>query len=147
MEIDVKDYLSENEMKEICREAVEQRVSAILCKEGDVDRFVCNSSYHLVWDAVNKKCPVNMLDVITEKIPDIVKGLSKWDVFRAPDAWEREASKGWFFLQKVVSEVEPLIKERVIELIKQIDMQTIRDLFIEHIDTVIENLQEKNNGQ
>jgi hypothetical protein len=142
LEINVKDYLSESELKEICRDAVRERVSALLCKEGDIDRFLTNASFHLVWDAVNEKCPDNMLEKITEKIPGIVEKLSSWDVFRAPDAWGREANKGWTLLQKALSDSEPLIKERVIELIRQIDMETIKYVINEHVDNVIDKLTE-----
>jgi len=147
MEIDVKDYLSEDETKGICREAVINRVSELLRTEQDVHRFLTNNCYEFVWKAVDNKCPGDMLGTITKKIPDIVEKLSGWDVFRAPDAWHREARKGWELLQKAVSEAEPLIKERVAELIKEIDMQTIKYLINEHIDNIIENLQEKQNGQ
>jgi len=145
MEIDVKDYLSEDEMEEICRDAVRNRVSELLRTEQDVHRFLSNNCYELVWKAVDEKCPDNMLEVLASKIPGIVEGLSSFNVFRAPDAWDREATKGWTLLQKAVSEAEPLIKERVAELIKRIDLQTIRYLIDEHIDNIIENLQEANN--
>ena len=146
MEISIDRYLDEDEMRDICRKAVKERVNQLLNTEDDVQRFLTNSSYYLVWSAIEERCPDNMLEMITGKIPEIVNALSSYEVFRCPDAWHREESSGWRFLQKALKEAEPLIKDRVVDLIRNIDMGLIRDTLVEHIDSVIETISSNKAG-
>jgi hypothetical protein len=141
MEINITDYLEEREIKKICREAVRNRVSQLLSKENDIQRFLSNTSYFMVWEAVERKSPENMLDLIASKIPEIVNSLSIYNVFRPKDAWDRDETIGWKLLQKSLNEAEPLIKERISELIKQIDMPVIKEAVMEHIYKIIDELE------
>ena len=141
--IEIADYLSENDIKQICKDEVKYMVRAALSKESDIERFLTNSSYHFVWDAVNELCPDNMFDILTETIPKIVKNLSSFSVFSPRNAWDKEESRGWTILQKVLSESEPMIRERVYELIREINLYMIQDIITEQIGNAIENLKEK----
>jgi len=105
-----------------------------------------NSSYYLVWSAIEERCPDNMLETITGKIPEIIDGLSSYEVFRRPDAWHRDESSGWNILQKALKEAEPLIKDRVVDLIRNIDMGLIRNTLVDHIDSVIETISSNKAG-
>lgn len=138
--VNVSDYLSTEEIKDICREEVKISVREQLKKEEDLQRFLTNSSYRFVWAAIEEKCPDNMLDLITAKISQIVNELAPYSVFRKKDAWDRDESKGWTLLQQALTESEPLIKKRVVELISMIDMYTIQDVINEQIQNVIDNL-------
>ena len=146
MEISIDQYLDEDEMRDICRKAVKERVNQLLEKEDDVQRFLSNTSYRFVWSAIEERCPDNMLETITGKIPEIINSLSSYAVFRPPDAWHRDESSGWKILQKALKEAEPLIKGRVVDLIRNIDMGLIRDTLVEHIDSVIENISSNKAG-
>jgi hypothetical protein len=103
-------------------------------------------SYQLVWDAVDKKCPENLLEIISAKIPDIVNGVSSYEVFRQADAWGRSESTGYKLLQKALYEAEPLIKERIMEIVRNIDALYISDFISDHINSVIENMAKKDNN-
>ena len=146
MKISIDQYLDEDEMRDICRKAVKERVNKLLEKEDDVQRFLTNSSYYLVWSAIEERCPDNMLETITGKIPEIIDGLSSYEVFRRPDAWHRDESSGWNILQKALKEAEPLIKDRVVDLIRNIDMGLIRNTLVDHIDSVIETISSNKAG-
>lgn len=141
MDVNVKDYLSNDEIKDICQIAVRERVHKLLESENDIERFLSNTSYHFVWDAINERTPENMLEKISSKIPEIVEKLSAWDVFRQESYWE---STGWALLREALNEAKPLIKAKAIELIQKIDMDMIREVIMDQI--VIDNLKEKNNG-
>lgn len=143
IEIDIHDYLSEEEIAEECRYVVGQEVREKLRTEEDIHRFMSNSSYHFVWDAVDELCPENMRELIAAKIPEIVNELATYCVFRPKDVWDREESKGWTILQSVLSESKPLIEKRVHELIQEFDLREFRDVLDSQIENVIDNLKEK----
>lgn len=141
LEINIRDYLSNEDIKDECRYAVRQEVREKLRTEEDIHRFMSNSSYHFVWDAVDELCPENMRDIIAAKIPEIVNDLSPFCVFRPKDAWDREESKGWTILQSVLSESKPLVEKRVHELISQIDLCDMRSFIYEQFSAAIDNLK------
>jgi uncharacterized membrane protein YheB (UPF0754 family) len=143
LEINIKDYLSEEEIKEVCKDTIRNCIKEKLNKEEDIQRFLTNSSYHFVWSAVEELCPENMKELITNKIPEIIKGLSTYHVFRKKDVWDKDESKGWILLQKALSETEPLIKERVCELINEIGLRDIQEILNEKIENIIYNTQNK----
>lgn len=142
IEININDYLDKEDVAEICRNEVKNGVRSMLAKENDLHRFLENSSYRFVWAAVEELCPDNMMDMITAKIPEIVNGLTAFSVFREKDTW-RCGSKGQELLEQAIVNAEPQIKERVQQLIGQIDLYMIRDILTEQIDNAIENLKSK----
>ena len=146
LEINIHDYLTEEEIKDECRAAVRQDVHNQLRTESDIQRFLTNSSYHFVWEAVDELCPEDMREIIAAKIPEIVSDLSSFSVFRPKNAWDRDESKGWTILQSVLSESKPLIEKRVCELVQKIDISDIRDFVYEEFENIISNLKKKSDA-
>lgn len=144
IEINIKDYLSEEEIKETCKETVRNCIREKLNREGDIQRFLTNSSYHFVWTAVEELSSGNMKEIIIKKIPEIINNLSSYSVFRSKNSWDEDESKGWTLLQKALSEAEPLIKERVCELINKIELCDLQEIINEKINNIIYNLQKVN---
>lgn len=56
MEIDVRDYLSEEEIKQICIEEIRHKVNRQF-QEKDLERIVSNSAYYKVFGIVDDFLP------------------------------------------------------------------------------------------
>lgn len=144
MEINILDYLSQDEIKDACRSAVYDQAKAMLKSEKDLDRIMGNEAYYAVWKCVDDVFNVDFNHAIAMKIPDIIQGLTDFCVFRPKDSWNgRDESTGYKILSEVIKENRHMIDDRVKDLICQIDMEEIKDAFVESLDRVIENLKSK----
>jgi hypothetical protein len=136
------DYLDEGEIKDVCRSVVSEYIRNQLNSTDSITNLISNIAYKMVWEATQEKYPEDLKDMIAEKIPTIVEELSSFTVFRKPDAWDREASKGWTILQEELDKSKELIRDKVRSLISNVDMYLIKDVVMEQIDNVIDNLSE-----
>ena len=140
MDIKIEDYLSHEEIKQICRDIVKTKAREALSTTSEIERILNNTSYDIVRTAVNEIIPEDLDVLLRDKVIEITQSLSSYSVFKPKDAWERENTKGWDILQKVISDEEPLIRERVCQIIREIDLHHIRELINQHIDTIIHSL-------
>lgn len=142
MEINILDYLSQDEIKETCRSAVYDQAKSMLKTEKDLDRIMGNEAYYAVWKCVDDVFNVDFNHAIAMKIPDIIQGLTDFSVFRPKDSWNgRDESTGYKILSEVLKDNRQMIDDRVKDLIFQIDMDSIKDAFVDAFDMVIENLK------
>ena len=91
MDIEIKDYLNPEEIKEICKDALYQKIREDM-RNLNVNDIIANISYaevaamvdtHLGEDNYCKK-------TIAQKTQQIIESLSSYSVFRKADAWERK---------------------------------------------------------
>lgn len=115
-ELDIDQYLTEEEKKRICSEQFAQ-VARLKC-QSDFERIISNSAYMIVRDEVDKLFDGKMQEFLIERIEKVVKELSAFTVFNGPDAWDKTSSKGYDLLQQAVQDAKPLIVSRVIGLIE-----------------------------
>ena len=127
--IDPMDYLSEDEIRDMCRDVVREQVTEALKSEKSLERIVTDMAYQTVLDACEETTGQDMLGMIEERIPAIVANLSSWRVFRPKDEWDRDESRGWTYLQEALEKARPLIDQRVAELVSEIDLSTVGDAF------------------
>ena len=143
-EVDIKSYLSDDEIRNIIedeiRQSVPKRVNEMLHNESDFNRIISNLAYQTVRERVDANLPETMDDMLIEKIPQIVKELSAFTVFRKKDAWDREESKGWTILQKVLDDSEPLIRKRVEEIIGNLEEQAVYDFILDKLEGAVEDI-------
>lgn len=115
-EIDIDQYLTEEDKKRICREQFSE-VARMKC-QNDFERIITNSSYSIVRDEVDKLFDGKMQEFLIERVEKVVKELSSFTVFNKPDAWDKTSSKGYDLLQQAVQDAQPLIVARVVALIE-----------------------------
>ncbi len=65
MEINIKDYLPEDEIKEIASEQVRTSVRLQLDKEKDITRVITNASYDIVYKMVDAAIDEDLADFIS----------------------------------------------------------------------------------
>lgn len=140
MEIDVRDYLGEEEMREIAREQFSRAVERQLSSSLEVERVISNIAYETVWRAVDDAVGEDAKALVAAKIPSVIDSLSCYNVFREADKFLREEkSVGQRILDEVVAENRPAIEARVREVIDGIDANRLR----EHIrDAIFDTVSE-----
>lgn len=120
MDIEIKDYLSQEEIKEICKDALYQKIREDMSKL-NVNDIIANISYaevaamvdtHLGEDNYCKK-------TIAQKTQQIIESLSSYSVFRKADAWERQNSVAYDIMEEECRAARPLIKKRVEQIIDE----------------------------
>lgn len=112
MEINVQDYLSEDEMKEIAKD-----VWADQCRhklEKDKERIISNEAYSCVFKMVDEVFGENLNQILTEKIVEIIKDMSSFSVFRVKNAWDRDESVAQKVMCQVVEENKHILKDTVV---------------------------------
>ena len=122
-ELDIDQYLTEDEKKRICSEQFAQ-VARLKC-QADFERIISNSAYMVVRDEVDKLFDGRMQEFLIQRVEKVVKELSAFTVFNGPDAWDKTASKGWHALQEATEQAKPLIVARVIELVEGMSQEDL----------------------
>lgn len=120
MDIKIEDYLSEEEIKEICKDALYQKIREDMRKL-NINEIIAGISYaevaamvdtHVGEDDFCKKA-------IPEKVHSVIEDLSTYTVFRRADAWERKNSIAYDIMQEECRASRPLIKARVEQIINE----------------------------
>lgn len=115
MEIDLKEHLSEETMQEIAEDEFRKYVRRQLGSEADLKRFLSNVAYDVVSEFCDNTLDNTMMDEITRNVERVVKGLSEYAVFKAPDSWCSETNDMYDFLQAELEKQKPEIARIVAE--------------------------------
>lgn len=140
--IKITDYLSDEEMKEIARNSFrdhcDRQFSSKFGNKENLERIISNIGHEVAYSIVEEHFGDNIDQLIEQKAIEVINQLSPMEIFRAPDAWQNEASKGWEFLQESLESNKHLIDERVKELFKDVPMREIIDFVQESAAEIIE---------
>ena len=120
MDIKIEDYLDEQEIKEICKDALYQKIREDM-RELNVNDIIANISYAEVAAMVDKY--VGEDDFCKKEIPQkvhrVIDELSTYTVFRKADAWERKNSIAYDIMQEECRASRPRIKARIEQIIDE----------------------------
>ena len=120
MDIKIEDYLSEEEIKEICKDALYQKIREDI-RELNVNDIIANISYAEVAAMVDTY--VGEDDFCKKEIPKkvhrVIDELSTYTVFRKADSWERKNSIAYDIMEEECRASRPLIKARVEQIINE----------------------------
>ena len=133
--INIDDYLSDDDKRQIARD--EFRAACARRSTADFERILNNAAYELVQKEVDAAFDGNMAEVVRTKAVDVINKLSDYTVFRRPDTWDREASKGWTYLQEAIEAAKPVMAERVLSIIADLDGDDLRGRLDDLIGDVI----------
>lgn len=138
--VDIDDYLDESQKRVIVAEAF-RRASAQHAQK-DFERIISNSAYYLVGEIVDEHFDGRMVEFLKAKTIDVINKLSSSTVFSPPNAWDREASKGWQQMQQAIEDLKPMIHQRVSDIIDDYDHSALRDLIETQVgEAIIKKLQ------
>ena len=120
MDIKIEDYLDEEEIKEICKDALYQKIREDM-RNLNVNDIIANISNAEVEAMVDTY--VGEDDFCKKEIPKkvhrIIDELSTYTVFRKADAWERKNSIAYDIMEEECRASRPLIKARVEQIINE----------------------------
>lgn len=136
MTINIDDYLTEEEKKEI----IIQQFAAVATKSSidEVARVITNEGYYIVVNALNEVFDGDVEKAIKDKAIQNINKMSEYLIFRRPDAWEREHSKGWEILQQCMTDNKDLINQKVVDHIEGINKNHLQGCLEEIIAEIIE---------
>lgn len=148
IEINIDDYLSEQEKKELAIEAFKESIKNGIFKgktgiqlDYEIQRVIGNISHSIVMDEVQKYIP-NCEELIKQKTLDVInKSSFNYEVFKKKDAWDKEESLAITYMREVVMQSKNEFQEKIRETIRNYDAkedirQAISDEFSTMADTI-----------
>jgi hypothetical protein len=141
MEIEVKDYLSESEIKEIVQQELRIKVRQQF-DLNNIERIFSNSAYHIVWEEVNKSIDYDVTEFIKNKVIQIINELSAYSIFRDKGDYIYGRDKNSIaqdYLNQYVEENKNIINDRVIEIMQGLDSEKLNDQLYDLIYQVVED--------
>lgn len=138
IEINISDYLSEEEIKEECKQAIRDLIYNTYKNETCIDRLISNLSYEFLFKQISKCIDKDAETLIKNEVIELLKnGTSiKYELFRKPNAWDREASVGYKILQQAIKDSENLIREKVTEAINDYDFGNSQEIYDKVMDCI-----------
>lgn len=120
MDIKIEDYLDEQEIKEICKDALYQKIREDM-RELNVNDIIANISYAEVEAMVDTYVGEDNFckKEIPQKVRRVIDELSTYTVFRKADAWERKNSIAYDIMQEECRASRPRIKARIEQIIDE----------------------------
>lgn len=120
LKIDIADYLSEEEIKECCRDAIKSAIYDRTSRsEAETERLLTNLSYEFVWKMVDEAIGGGLEQKIRLKTVEVIDTLSSFTVFHEKDAWDRQESIGHKIMEEEIVAARPQIKARVEQIISE----------------------------
>lgn len=120
MNIDIKDYLNTEEIKDICKDVLYQKIREDM-RELNVNDIIANISYAEVAAMVDTYVGEDNFckKEIPQKVHKVIDELSTYTVFRKADAWERKNSIAYDIMQEECRASRPRIKARIEQIIDE----------------------------
>ena len=149
MDIKIEDYLSEEEIKEICKDALYQKIREDM-RYLNVNDIIANISYAEVAamvdtyvgedDFCNKEIP--------KKVHKVIDQLSTYTVFRKADVWERKNSIAYDIMQEECRASRPRIKARIEQIIDEYNFPQLerREILYTIADVLTDRLLPEKDG-
>ena len=111
MEIDIKEYLSDSEIKDICKEVVKSHIKSVL---GNERTFVTTFAKRLAKDEVQELIP-NFKELINEHIQEQIKTITLGDFFAMSFDWRSDGNK---VFNGILSNNKDLIEAKIRNIFK-----------------------------
>lgn len=127
LEINVEDYLDDDELKTIIIEEVRRSTRLKMTTDTDTSRIISNACYEMASELCDEHLNAPIKKIIEEKVLEIVNNLSSYTVFSKPDAWDRQPNNMYLFLQKTIEGHKGLIEQIVAENIKKETLNYLRE--------------------
>ena len=131
MTINVSDYLTEDEKKQIAIDCF--RAECVKRSSADFERIITNSAYDVVWRQMDEFCDKSVIAKLKDKVRSIIEDLTVFDIFRKPDAWGREANTPYKVIVDCVMENKSLVNAKVEKAISQLPNKDMRPIVIEAV--------------
>lgn len=123
MNINIEDYLSDSEIKEIIKEEFRKAIRKSIDKNG-VSTFIANLGYQNVFEMINEEAP-EFEDEIKTKTKEVIDNLTDYSVFRKKDLVDKEDSLAQKYLEEAVENNKDIIEKKVKFILNELDKADI----------------------
>ena len=120
MDIKIEDYLSEEEIKEICKDALYQKIREDMSNlnVNDIIANISNAEVEAMVDTYVGEDDFCKRE-IPKKVRELIEKLSSYTIFRKADVWERKNSIAYDIMQEECRASRPRIKARIEQIIDE----------------------------
>ena len=120
MDIDIKAYLTPEEIQDVCKDALYQKIREDMrgLNINDIIANISNSDVEAMVDAYVGEDDFCKTE-IPKKVRNVIENISTFTVFRKADVWERKSSIANDILEEECRAARPLIKKRVEQIINE----------------------------
>jgi len=142
LEINVQDYLTDDELKAIIKSAVRDQIQGYVERkinsEKELTRILNNAAYDVAYDIVNNVCKNQMQQTLEEyinaKVKEILLDASsiKFEMFYHSSYGEKTGF-AWTLMQQAIKDSDGLIKEKVKECITEYDFREVKERVFDEI--------------
>ena len=146
MNINFKDYLSEEEIKEIIIDELRKEAREHFCNEKEFTRILTNISYYELWKKIEEEVP-NSQDIIKEKVKEELNKISSYDVFRRKGEFNNCNSLAYDILEKYVDENKNIIEDKVKDIFSELSKTDLKYEIQGILENYIEKLFLKEKGE
>jgi len=113
MNINITDYISEDEMERIATEEFRNQIREQ--SRQSLERVINNAAYAVVWEAVDECMDGEAVSILKSKVLSIIDDLTSFNVFATPNAWERKENMAHNLLVKAVRDNHSLLEQKVVD--------------------------------
>lgn len=138
MEINFKDYLNDEEIKNIIIEELREKIRKYFCSEKEISRILTNISYYELWNKIEEEVP-NSEYIIKEKVKEKLNEISSYDVLRKKGEFNDSNSLAYDILEKYVDENKNIIEDKVKDIFSELSKTDLKY----EIQGILENYIEK----
>lgn len=139
MEINIEDYINEDEMKRIVENEFRDRISRYFLgnKLSDLIYSLCNKE---LCGIIEEEIP-NFKKEIKAAIPSAIKYVNKFDIFRSKDEYiYSRDSLGQKILEEVIKENKDMLEQKVKNIFSELSKEDIAAEIVGIITDKIDNL-------
>lgn len=145
IKINIEDYLSEQEIKEIFVDEVRSQAAKFFANESNAQRLLINLSYNLIFEEVDKIIPNSRQVIIDKTIKEISNRDFNYMVFRDA-SYGSKCSLAYSYVEEAVKNQKELINQKVKETIENRDysdeiwskFEELGENFISNIYAIVE---------
>lgn len=128
--INIDDYLSFSEIKDICIEAIRDAVyENYRQKESDIDRLISNLGYEFIFEAVSKAIGKDAEEMIARKVSELAQkdDVVKYEMWRRNDMFGREDSPAIKIMNEAIEDNKFYIRALVSKVIDNFEFTDVKD--------------------
>jgi hypothetical protein len=139
--LNVDNYLTFEEKKNIIKELFTEKVAELLSKESNISRIISNISHDIVFNEVQRFIP-NYEEQIKLNVQNILReNKLNYYVFKKKDAWDNDESLAIKYLNETVIANKDVFQSRIKECIENYDLSSdISENVSNHFSQMAESL-------
>jgi len=138
MEINIQDYLKEDQIREIAIQELRCSFKNQLRNEADIERILTNLSYEYVFKIVEEELNVHKEEFKTKLKETVMKVLDdsstlRYEIFRRTDTWGRTESPAVKYLEEALIDSKNKIVEEVNKRIEEYPFYELKENILDTI--------------